>query len=295
MAPRVWRIMTPADAGAEHERGQQDRRQVPPQVLPRRHVAGGGQPAEAHREEQDQHDAEPEVRHREAGEREQVGGDVDRRALARGRHDAGGDADQERDQHRADARARRSPAAWTRAARRRGCGCAATRRSRRAGPCRSRSRTARGAAGRGGTSARIAATTAGSCSSPASAIAGSPGRSCWSEKISTETTSRSGRARPAAARRRAEGHAGSELMSRTLEPDDAVRVRREALDLAGEPGEHAAVPQDQARHVAQQDLGGLVVELLALGGVGDVARLRQERVDVGVAVLAVVLARRCTS
>ena len=36
--------------------------------------------------------------------------------------------------------------------------------------------------------ARIAATTAGSCSSPASAIAGSPGKSCWSEKISTETT-----------------------------------------------------------------------------------------------------------
>ena len=35
--------------------------------------------------------------------------------------------------------------------------------------------------------ARMAATATGSCSSPASATAASPGRSCWSEKISTET------------------------------------------------------------------------------------------------------------
>ena len=34
---------------------------------------------------------------------------------------------------------------------------------------------------------RIAATATGSCSSPASATAGSPGRSCWSEKMRTET------------------------------------------------------------------------------------------------------------
>src|SRR5438128_12010638 len=50
------------------------------------------------------------------------------------------------------------------------------------------------------------------------------------------------------------------------------------------------MPQNETRQVAQQDLGRLVVELLALGGIRLVARLRQDRVEIGVAVLAVVLA-----
>src|SRR5947209_20311307 len=50
------------------------------------------------------------------------------------------------------------------------------------------------------------------------------------------------------------------------------------------------MPQHETRQVAQQDLGRLVVELLALGGIRLVARRRQDRVEIGVAVLAVVLA-----
>ncbi len=70
-------------AGAEHEGGHEERGQVAAEILPRRHVARGRQPAQAHREEQDQHDAEPEVRHREPGQRDRVGRHVHRGAAPR--------------------------------------------------------------------------------------------------------------------------------------------------------------------------------------------------------------------
>ena len=168
--------------------GSRMRGQVRAEVLPRRHVARGGQPAEAHREEQDQHDAEPEVRHREP--RRARAGWRRRRAavpLRAAETMPAGMPDHERDEHRADRQLHRHRQLRARAARSPGSCCAATRRGRRAGRCRSRCRTAPASAGRGGTSRGSPRPPAGSCSSPASARAASPGRSCWSEKISTET------------------------------------------------------------------------------------------------------------
>src|SRR5262249_3350217 len=61
---------------------------------------GRRQPAEFDREQENQHDAEPEVRRRDAPERKQVGAIVPGGALLHGRHDAGGNADQEGDDDR---------------------------------------------------------------------------------------------------------------------------------------------------------------------------------------------------
>ena len=65
-----------------------------------RHVARGRQPAELDREQEDQHDPEPEIRRRDAPQREQVGAIVPGRVLLHRRDDAGGNADQERDHDR---------------------------------------------------------------------------------------------------------------------------------------------------------------------------------------------------
>src|SRR5687768_1467117 len=130
--------------------------------------------------------------------------------------------------------------------------------------------------------ARMAATTAASCSSPASATAGSLGSRCCSEKMSTDTKNSVG---TSTASRRAM-YSQSVIRRRPsvqLHPahtDDAVRMRREALHLAAHAGVHAPVPQVQPRDFLQQDLGGRIVELLALRRVGDVARLGHERVEV---------------
>ncbi len=70
------------------------------QILGRRHVAGGRQPAELDREQEDQHDAEPEIRRRDAPQREQVGAVVPGGAFLHRGDDAGGNADQERDHDR---------------------------------------------------------------------------------------------------------------------------------------------------------------------------------------------------
>ncbi len=65
-----------------------------------RHIARRRQPAEFDREQEDQHDAEPEIRRRDTPQREQIGAVVPGRALLHRRDDAGGDADQERDHDR---------------------------------------------------------------------------------------------------------------------------------------------------------------------------------------------------
>ena len=78
IALRVWRISTAAMRVAEHEGRHDHRRQVGRQVLERADVARGRQPAELHREQQDHQDAEPEVRRRQAPQREHVGGVVPR-------------------------------------------------------------------------------------------------------------------------------------------------------------------------------------------------------------------------
>ena len=69
-------------------------------VFGERHVARCRQPAEFDREQEDQHDPEPEIRRRDAPQREQVGAVVPRRAFLHRRDDAGGNADQERDHDR---------------------------------------------------------------------------------------------------------------------------------------------------------------------------------------------------
>ena len=43
-------------------------------------------------------------------------------------------------------------------------------------------------------------------------------------------------------------------------------MRREALDARAEPGEHAPVPQDEARLLLQEDLGRLVDVLVDANG-----------------------------
>src|SRR5262245_3235950 len=127
------------------------------------------------------------------------------------------------------------------------------------------------------------ASAAGSLSSPASAMAASPGSSFCSEKISTDTKNSVG---ISTVTRRATKAASCIAQSVQLEPpetDDPVGVGREARDLRAVAREHAAVPEGQAREVAHQVLGRLVVELLALGGIGRLTRLREQRVHRGVA------------
>ena len=88
------------DRVAEHE-GRHDRGGEALRASPRqRHIARGRQPAELHREQEDQHDAEPEIRRRDAPQREDVGGVVPGGVLLHRRDDAGGDADQQRDHDR---------------------------------------------------------------------------------------------------------------------------------------------------------------------------------------------------
>ena len=64
-----------------------------PPVFGQRDVAGGRQPAELDREQEDQHDPEPEIRCRDAPQREQVGAIVPGRPLLHRGNDARGDAD----------------------------------------------------------------------------------------------------------------------------------------------------------------------------------------------------------
>src|SRR5215831_19685404 len=74
-----------------------------------------------------------------------------------------------------------------------------------------------------------------------------------------------------------------------LQADDPVGMRRESLDLDAQAGEDTAVPEDEAGQVAHQDLRGLVVELLSLRVISGLPRLDEERVERGIAVVAVVL------
>ena len=88
------------DGVAEHEGRHDGGGEAGAPVFGQRHIARRRQPAEFDREQEDQHDAEPEIRRRDAPQREQIGAVVPGRALLHRRHDAGGDADQERDHDR---------------------------------------------------------------------------------------------------------------------------------------------------------------------------------------------------
>ena len=66
-------------------------------VLEERDPPRGGEPPQAHREEQDQHDAEPEVRDREPAERHAARQVVPDGVPADGGEDTRGDGDQDRD------------------------------------------------------------------------------------------------------------------------------------------------------------------------------------------------------
>ena len=88
------------DRVAEHEGRHDQRGQVAPPVVERADIARCRQPAKRHREQQDQHDAEPEIRRRQSPKRDDVRGVVPRGiALHRG-HDPGRNADRERDDDR---------------------------------------------------------------------------------------------------------------------------------------------------------------------------------------------------
>ena len=65
MLLRVWRISTAASPVPSTKAGMIMRCRLPDRILPERHEARRGQPAEPHREEQDQHDPEPEARDRQ--------------------------------------------------------------------------------------------------------------------------------------------------------------------------------------------------------------------------------------
>ena len=70
-------------------------------VVPDVDAAGHRRPAELHREQQDQQQAPPEDRHRVAGERHAHHAVVEHRVAAHRGDDAGGNADHEREQDRA--------------------------------------------------------------------------------------------------------------------------------------------------------------------------------------------------
>ncbi|MND90469.1 hypothetical protein D3C80_825520 [compost metagenome] len=65
-------------------------------------VTGSRKPAELHRDEQDQHDAEPEIRDGEAGKRHDIGGVVDPGILLHRSQNTDRDADDHREEHRHD-------------------------------------------------------------------------------------------------------------------------------------------------------------------------------------------------
>ena len=88
------------DAGAEHQRRHQHANQIAPQTFERRNEAAGRQPAEIHRKQQDQHDAEPEMRNRQPGKSEHAGAVVERRAAPQRCEDADRQPDKQRDEHR---------------------------------------------------------------------------------------------------------------------------------------------------------------------------------------------------
>src|ERR1700730_13409304 len=97
--------------------------------------------------------------------------------------------------------------------------------------------------------------TCGSRSSPASASAGSPGSSCWSAKIIIDTKTSVGTRMPSRCRMKrrilALGH--------IVEPDDAVRIGREALDRFRHRPQPLLMEQVDDRQFAAGDLGHLVV------------------------------------
>ncbi len=76
------------DGIAEDECGHDHRRQIGPEILERADVARCRKPAQRHREEQDQHDAQPEIRRRQPPKRERVRGVVERGVPVDGGDDA---------------------------------------------------------------------------------------------------------------------------------------------------------------------------------------------------------------
>jgi hypothetical protein len=173
------------------------------------HVARRRQPAEFDREQEDQHDAEPEIRRRDAPQREHVGAVVPGRALLHRRDDAGGNADQERDhdRHRGELDRHRQllrdqlehrhldAQRLAEVARQHALDPVdVLHRDRLIEPVLR----------------RICAITSGSRSSPAITSAGSPGSNCCSEKISIDTKNSVGiSCRRRLARKFSMGHAFS--------------------------------------------------------------------------------------
>ena len=87
---------------AEHEGRHEHGLERPHGIGEERLVARCRQPAEFHRNQQDQHDAEPEIRDRQAGQRDEVGEIVEDRVLLDRRQNAHRNADHEGEEHRHD-------------------------------------------------------------------------------------------------------------------------------------------------------------------------------------------------
>ncbi len=95
------------DAGAQHEGRHDHGLDVPDGVFQRTGIARRRQQPPLNRHQHDQHDAQPEVGDRDAGQCHHVGPDIPAAALADRRDDAGRDADRQGDDHRHDAELKR--------------------------------------------------------------------------------------------------------------------------------------------------------------------------------------------
>jgi hypothetical protein len=85
---------------AEHEGGHEHALEVAQRVLEQRHEARGGQQVEPHREEEDEHDSQPEAGDGDAAQGHGVGQEIPDRIAAHGREDAGRDGDPDGDDQR---------------------------------------------------------------------------------------------------------------------------------------------------------------------------------------------------
>jgi hypothetical protein len=82
---------------AEHERGHEHALEIAQRVLEERDEARGGQQMQTHREEQDQHDPQPERGDRDPAQRHRIGQEIPDRVAAHGRENTSGDGDPDGD------------------------------------------------------------------------------------------------------------------------------------------------------------------------------------------------------
>src|SRR5579884_4355506 len=135
---------------------------------------------------------------------------------------------------------------------------------------------------------RTAARTAGSRFSAPSAIAGSPGMARTPRKTSTLDTTRTTRAAPVRLIRKPP-IVGCLLVSGERDPEQCVRIHRDARQLGRHARARDRVVQVDQRPVGLDDLRDRVVQGLARLGRGRLARVAEDEIDARVRVPAAVL------